>query len=251
MNRIRLAIFDFAGCEGCQLQIVDMEEQIRGLLDVVEPVEWREAISDHSDHYDVALVEGSITRPQDEQRLREIRQHATVLVALGACAVSGGVNKLKNDSEMHEIERCVYGRDAAMPHLASSPAKALDEVVKVDFKVPGCPVSADELGYIVRCLALGTTPVIPNYPVCTECKMRESVCRYECGEVCLGVITRAGCNAPCPAGGSWCYGCRGLVDDPNINAAHDVMARYGMTVEQLMARMRLFNAPEAQACIKH
>lgn len=245
MRKPRVAIFDFACCEGCQLQIVNLEEEILDLLGAIQPVEWREASSDHSDDYDVAIVEGSITRPQDEDRLKEIRRRAKVLVALGACATTGGVNKLKNRFDMFEVKQCVYGLAATMPHLATQPARALHEIVKVDVKVHGCPVSREELGRVVRCLASGTLPVTPNYPVCVECKMRETVCRYEYNEVCLGVITRAGCNAPCPAGGQWCYGCRGMVDDPNTNGAAEVMARYGRTVEDLQSRMALFNYVEA------
>ncbi len=164
--------------------------------------------------------------------------------------MTGGINKLKNSFEMDEVRRNVYGTAATMPHLNTAPAKALHEVVKVDFDVRGCPMSRREFGYIVRCLASGTTPVIPNYPVCVECKLRETVCRYEYNEVCLGVITRAGCNAPCPAGGQWCYGCRGLVDDPNVNGARDIMQKYGKTVSDLRGRMELFNSEEARQCQK-
>jgi coenzyme F420-reducing hydrogenase gamma subunit len=242
MDKPRLAIFDFACCEGCQLQIVNLEQEILDLLNLVQPVEWREAMSDQSTEYDIALVEGSITRLEDELRLKEIRRRAKVLVALGSCATIGGVNKLKNNFPMDDVKRCVYGSSASMPHLNTYPTKALDEVVKVDLKIHGCPINSQEFGYIVRCLAAGTTPVIPNYPVCVECKLRETVCRYEFNEVCLGVITRAGCNAPCPAGGMFCYGCRGMVDEPNLNAAHDIMARYGLTVEDLKGRMQLFNS---------
>jgi coenzyme F420-reducing hydrogenase gamma subunit len=227
-----------------------MEEEILDLLGVVQPVEWREAMSDHSDEYDIALVEGSITRPQDEDRLKEIRKRAKVLVALGACAAIGGVNKLKNRFDMDEVKRCVYGQSAILPHLSTYPTKALHEVVKVDYTIHGCPMSSREFAYVVRCLASGTTPVPKNYPVCVECKMRETACRYEYNEVCLGVITRAGCDAPCPAGGMACYGCRGLVDDPNVNAAHDIMARYGKTMEDLRSRMQLFNDEEARQCSK-
>ncbi len=248
MKKLRMAIFDFACCEGCQLQIVNMEEGLLDLLDIVEPVEWREAISDQSEEYDLAFVEGSITREEDEQRLKDIRQRARILVALGACAVNGGVNRLKNAPDMDEVRRCVYGNSATMPHLATAPTKAVGEVVKVDFEVRGCPMSRREFTYIVRCLAAATTPVVPTYPVCVECKLRETVCRYEFNEVCLGVVTRAGCNAPCPAGGQWCYGCRGLVDDPNVNGAKDIMDKYGKTVADLRSRMELFNSVEARQC---
>ncbi len=248
MGKPRLAIFDFACCEGCQLQIVNMEEEILDLLTVVQPVEWREAISDQSEEYDIAVIEGSITRAEDEQRLQEIRRRAGTLVAIGACATTGGVNKLKNSFGLEEVKACVYGAAAGMPHLATAPTKAVHEVVKVDVKVHGCPMSRREFSYVVKCLALGTPPVIPNYPVCVECKMRETICRYEYNEVCLGVVTRAGCNAPCPSGGLWCFGCRGLVDDPNVDAAHDIMNKYGKTVEDLRSRMHLFNNLEGHPC---
>ncbi|MBI3986471.1 MAG: NADH:ubiquinone oxidoreductase [Lentisphaerae bacterium] len=242
MSKPRVAIFDFACCEGCQLQIVNLEEEILDLLTVVQPVEWREAMSDHSESYDIAIVEGSITRPEDEARLKQIRERAGILIALGACATLGGVNKLKDNFELEDVKRCVYGEAAAMPHLATARVKAVDEVVKVDFKVHGCPINNKEFAAIVRCLATGKTPVIPSYPVCVECKKRENVCRYEYQEICLGPLTRAGCNAPCPSAGFWCFGCRGAVDEPNVNAARDVMARYGRTVEDLKSRMLLFGS---------
>jgi len=240
-TRPRVAIFDFACCEGCQLQIVNMEEEILDLLSVVNPVEWREAISDQSDEYDIAIIEGSITRPEDEKRLREIRSRAKVLIALGACATMGGVNKLKNSFDLKEVRECVYGDDAHMPHLDTAMTKSVAEVVDVDFMIQGCPTNGKEFSYIVRCLATGVTPIVPNHPVCVECKMKENVCRYEFNEVCLGPITRAGCEAPCPSAGLWCFGCRGFVDDPNVDAAKDVMDKYGLTVDDLKTKLVIFN----------
>ncbi len=242
MSKPRVAIFDFACCEGCQLQIVNLEEELLDLLNVVTPVEWREAMSEQSEEYDIAIIEGSITRPEDEARLKKIRERAKILIALGACATSGGVNKLKNFFDMNEVRDRVYGKDGQMPHLNTSPTKSVAEVVKVDYMVYGCPINNKEFTYIVRCLALGRKPVIPDYPVCVECKKRGNVCRYEYNEVCLGPITRAGCNAPCPSAGFWCFGCRGLVDDPNVQAARDVMEKYGKTVADLKDRLELFNA---------
>jgi sulfhydrogenase subunit delta len=246
MGKPRVAIFDFACCEGCQLQIVNMEEEILELLSVVDPVEWREAMSDQSEQFDIAIIEGSITRAEDEERIRHIRRQAKILVTIGACATIGGVNKLKNLQNLDEVKRYVYGSSADMPHLATQPTKAVHEIVPVDFEVQGCPMTDREFGYFIRCLVNGTTPTVPNYPVCVECKMRETICRYEYNEICLGVITRAGCNAPCPTGGGWCFGCRGLVDDPNVNAAKDVMDKYGRTLEELKGRMVLFNSAEGR-----
>ena len=117
MSKPRVAIFDFACCEGCQLQIVNLEEGILDLIGAVDVVEWREAISDKSDEYDIAIVEGSITRPEDEQKLQLIRSRAKILIALGACATIGGINKLKNNFDLDEVKKCVYGVDASKPHL--------------------------------------------------------------------------------------------------------------------------------------
>ena len=244
MSKPTVAIFDFACCEGCQLQIVNMEEELLDLLTVVQPVEWREAMSDHAETYDIAIIEGSITRPEDEERLKEIRQRCKILVALGACATTGGVNKLKNNFDMAEVRQYVYGSAASMPHLDTMPTKSVAEVVKVDYMVHGCPTENKEFAYIVRCLAMGKEPFIPSYPVCVECKMRENVCRYEYNEVCLGVITRAGCGAPCPSAGFWWFGCRGYVDSPYVNAAKEVMDRYGKTMDDLKSRMLLFGSKQ-------
>ncbi len=244
MSKPRVAIFDFACCEGCQLQIVNLEEEIIDLISLVQPVEWREAMTEHSDEFDIAIVEGSITRPQDEERVKQIRERAKILVALGSCATTGGINKLKNNFNLNDVKKWVYGDAAEMPHLNTAMTKALDEVVKVDYKIHGCPINRDEFTYVVRCLALGKEPVIPNYPVCVECKKREIVCRYEYGEICLGPVTRAGCNAPCPSAGFWCYGCRGYVDDPNVNAAKDIMEKYGKTLEDLRDKMVLFGSKQ-------
>jgi len=244
MSKLKVAFFDFACCEGCQLQVYNLEEEIIDLLELVEPVEWREAMTDTSDDYDAAIIEGSITRIEDERRLKSIREKAKVLIALGSCATTGGVNNLKNNFEMQDVKECVYGKDAKMPHLNTYPTKGVSEVVKVDYMVPGCPINIKEFSYIVRSLALGKEPKIPDYAVCVECKMKENVCRFEYDEICLGPITRAGCDAKCPSSGMWCFGCRGFVDKPNINAAKDVMAEYGKTIDDLRGKMLLFGSKQ-------
>jgi len=251
MSKPRVAIFDFACCEGCQLQIVNLEEELLDLITLIEPVRWREAMSEESDEFDIALVEGSITRPEDEERLAKIRDQASVLVAIGACATMGGVNRIKNNFSLDEVRRCVYGEAAGMPHLDTAPTKGLAEVVKVDYMVHGCPIDRKEFAYVVRCLALGKEPVIPDYPVCVECKARGTTCRYEYGEICLGVVTRAGCNAPCPAGGLWCFGCRGLAPNPNVPAAREVMEQYGKTARDLDEKLLLFNTQQERPEQEH
>ncbi len=244
MNRPAIAVFDFACCEGCQLQILNLEEDLLDLISVVNPVEWREASSDKSDQYQIAIVEGSITRPADEERLKTIRAHSQTLIALGACATIGGINKLKNRFDMEDVRQTVYGEAADKPHLDTAPVKALDEVVKVDWKVHGCPINNREFARMLRALLIGKKPFVPTYPVCVECKLKGNPCLYHYGEICLGPITRAGCEAKCPSGGFWCYGCRGYVEDANIDAAREVMSQYGKTVADLKSRMSLFGTDQ-------
>ncbi|MBE0536042.1 MAG: hypothetical protein IH624_10270 [Phycisphaerae bacterium] len=244
MSKPRVAIFDFACCEGCQLQIVNLEEEILDLIGAVDVVEWREAMAETSEEYDIAIIEGSITRPEDEDRIRTIRSRAKILIAIGACATIGGINKLKNNFDLDEVRNCVYGEAGQMEHLETGQTKAVDEVVKVDYKVHGCPMTGSEFAYVVRCLLMGKTPEIPDYPVCVECKMKENVCRWEYGEICIGPITRAGCGAKCPSAGFRCFGCRGYVDNPNVEAAKEVMDKYGLTVDDLRSKLVLFGSKQ-------
>jgi sulfhydrogenase subunit delta len=244
MDRLKVAIFDFACCEGCQLQIVNLEEEILDLIDAVNVVEWREAMSEQSHEYEIAIIEGSITRPEDEQRLEVIRTRAKILIALGACATIGGINKLKNNFDLAEVKHCVYGKAANMPHLNTAPTKAVDEVVKVDYKIHGCPIDRKEFTYVIRCLLMGKRPEIPEVPVCVECKSKGNVCLWDYGQVCLGPVIRAGCGARCPSSGFRCFGCRGYVDNPNVNAAKDVIERYGLTVDVLKSKMVLFGSAQ-------
>lgn len=244
MSKPRVAIFDFACCEGCQLQIVNLEEEILDLLGVADVVEWREAMSEQSHEYDIAIVEGSITRPEDEERIEIIRSRAQILIALGACATTGGINKLKNNFALDDVKKWVYKEDADMPHLETAMTKAVDEVVKVDYKIHGCPIDRKEFAYIIKCLLLGKKPEIPEYPVCVECKAQGNICVWEKGQVCLGPITRAGCGARCPSVGFRCFGCRGYIDNPNVTAAKDVIEKYGLTIEDLKSKMVLFGSAQ-------
>jgi len=244
MAKPKIAIFDFACCEGCQLQIVNLEEEILDLLGGADVVEWREAMSEKSDEYDIAIIEGSITRSEDEDRIKMIRSRAKVLIALGACAVIGGINKLKNNFDLDEVKKCVYGKAASKPHLRTGPTKAVGEVVQVDYTVPGCPIDRREFTYIVRSLLMGKKPEIPEYPVCVECKAAGNPCLWQYDQVCLGPVIRAGCGARCPSSGFRCFGCRGYIDAPNVDAAKDVITRYGLNIDDLKTKMVLFGSKQ-------
>jgi coenzyme F420-reducing hydrogenase gamma subunit len=236
----KVAFFDFASCEGCQLQVINLEEPIVDLLEIVDVVSFREAMKEHSDDYDIAFVEGSIARPMDEERLKSIREKAKILVALGACACIGGINSLRNRFSTEEVKERVYGDTCGNKYFDVFPLKAVDEVVKVDYYIHGCPIDRDEFCKVVTSLALGKRPEIPNYPVCVECKKRGNVCVFETGDFCLGPVTRAGCNARCPTNGSGCKGCRGLIDDPNTDSEIEVLQKYGLTLQDALDRFGLF-----------
>ena len=243
----KVAFFDFACCEGCQLQIANLEEDIIGLVNLVEVVEFREVLTGTAPSYDIAFIEGSITRPQDEERLKDIRSRSKLLVALGACAATGGVNKLKNlRGDLTKVKKEVYGDKWDMPHLNTAPTKAVHEVVKVDYFIHGCPINRSEFLSIVKALVMGIVPEIPDYPVCVECKLRGNECMYDKGVTCLGPISRAGCGAICPSNNSPCEGCRGTVSDPNTNAMKEVLAKYNLSVDEIKRHFTIF-AIDAEA----
>ena len=237
----KVAFFDFACCEGCQLQIANLEEDVVGLAALVDVVEFREVLTGNAPEYDIAIIEGSITRKEDEARLLDIRKRAKMLVELGACAATGGVNKLKNLQDLTSVRKDVYGEQWNMPHLDTYATKAVHEVVNVDATIPGCPINKNEFIVIVKTLLLGLAPKLPDYPVCVECKKLDTVCLYEKGIVCLGPVSRAGCNAICPANGSPCEGCRGAVPNPNNASMTEVMTKYKMNADDIMRKFTIFS----------
>lgn len=237
----RVAFFDFTCCEGCQLDTLNIDGQsLVDLLNAIDIVEWREvATTGKADHYDIAFVEGSISRESEIPRLKDIRARSGMLIALGSCAHIGGINCLKNHLEMDKALEIVYGEDAKQ--FDTIPARPISAVIPVDFFVPGCPINTAELVRIIKEVLLGKTPELPNHPVCVECKMAGNVCVFEQGETCLGPVVRAGCNAICVTAGRHCWGCRGLVDDPNIDSQKDVLTRYGLTVDQVVEKFKIYN----------
>jgi coenzyme F420-reducing hydrogenase gamma subunit len=239
MAKVRISFHDFTSCEGCQLQVLNCEDELLAILGAVEIVEFREAIDNRQWECDVAFIEGAFTRESDRERLEKVRAGAKIVVALGACATTGGLNVLKNYRGIDEAMKTVYGDSAKL--YETSPALPIDAAIKVDYKIHGCPIPKQEFLEVVKSLLAGRKPQIPDYPVCVECKLRENVCLYHKGQYCMGVVARAGCNAWCPSYGGRCYACRGLITDPNNKAAKDVLAEFGMTVPQIMAEFQLFN----------
>ena len=235
-KRPRIAVFDFTGCEGCELQLANKEETLGAFLEAIEIVNFREVSSAKGDDYDVALIDGAISRGDEVQRLQEIRERAKLLVALGSCACFGGVNRLKNDYDLDEANREVYGDCPKETMLTRS----VKEVVPVDLELPGCPVNKDEVERVVQHLVWDLPLPSYAYPVCLECKQRYTVCRFDMGELCLGPITRAGCNAPCPAGGLGCWGCRGPADAPNYAEFFTLADEKGFDRQLIDERLSFF-----------
>ncbi len=239
--KLRAGFFDFTGCEGCQLTVLHLEQEFLDLAAVMDVVEFREVMTGGGGELDVAFVEGSISSAGQEARLRDIRRRSRILVALGACADTGGVNALAGAHDPPDLARAVYGSDAPVRAFGFGRPRPLSAVVRVDARIPGCPVDGQEFLRVLQALALGRTPQLPAYPVCVECRLAELPCVLERGEMCLGPVVRAGCGARCPEGGERCRGCRGLVDNPRESAYRRVLEEHGLTGEDMLAEYRVFN----------
>lgn len=238
----RVAMFAFTCCEGCGLAVIECENELLDVLSLIDLVEWREGLSEKAEpaEVDIALVEGSISTPSDIEKIKAIRERARVLVAIGACATTGGLNALKNRQAMDEVKHTVYGAEGQQ--FATVPARPLRSVVPVDLELPGCPIDRTEFLRTIRDVLLGKTPFIPNYPLCVECKRAGNVCVFFRGMFCMGPVTRAGCDALCPTYGNGCEGCRGFVDNPNENAHKETLAEYGLSVGEVMGHFDMFNS---------
>jgi coenzyme F420-reducing hydrogenase gamma subunit len=236
--RPKVAFFELSSCEGCQLQIVNNESNLLDFLSLVTVVNFREAMTEKSDDYDIAFVEGSVTRADEIERLAVIRTNAKVLVAFGSCACFGGVNQLKNRfKDPAWVKKQVYGDH---PIQTNDTARPLEDFVSVDLRIYGCPVKKEEVEKIVTHVVLGRSVIQPKYPVCMECKENENICLYDLGEPCLGPITRGGCDSWCPNSRFGCWGCRGPTEDANVGQLQKIMKQYGFTEETLLDRLECF-----------
>lgn len=237
-RRPRVAFFDFASCEGCQLTVVDCLQTHLELLEAVEIVQFREAMSEKEDDYQIAFVEGSLARPSDEARLQAIRTQAKHVISLGACAHLGGVNSVRHGWDLDQIRRTVYGDNGR--RYETGEARPIGDVIPIDGAVPGCPIDREEFLRTVRGLLQGRLPRVPDEPVCVECKLRENACLVLQGEVCLGSVTRRGCGAICPSYETACEGCRGLTPDANLAGLRADLAAREIPAASVEAALQLF-----------
>ncbi len=234
----KVGVFGFTGCEGCQLQLSNNEENLKGLFSLIEVVDFRLISSEKLGPYDIAFVEGSITTDHEAEALKAIRVQAKLLIAMGACACLGGVNHLRERFDLDEAMSEVYGKHK----IASGKVRRLADIVPVDIELPGCPISKTEFEWLLRQLIMGSEPKFPRYPVCVECKQRLNTCVMDMGILCLGPITRAGCNAICPRNHAGCWGCRGPVEEANYESLAEILREHGFSEEHIAERVSFFNA---------
>jgi len=229
MSAPTLAVWKFASCDGCQLSLLDCEDELLTIAERVQISTFLEASSAVvAGPYDVSLVEGSITTPADERRIKEIREQSGLLVTIGACATAGGVQALRNLADVDEFASVVYAHPEYIATLATStPASAH---VTVDYQLQGCPIDRGQLLDTLGALLVGRKPRLPAKTVCTECKMRGVTCIVVAeGIPCLGPVTHAGCGALCPSYHRGCFGCFGPAATPNSAALIPLLRRDGMS----------------------
>ncbi|MGD9765409.1 MAG: oxidoreductase [Candidatus Binatia bacterium] len=246
--KARLAVFKFASCDGCQLQVLNLEDELLLLADLVDLAYFREARGrQRPGPYDIALVEGSISTPHDAERIAQVRADSKYLVTIGACATAGGIQALRNWADVEEYAHTVYPSPELISALATSTPIAAH--VHVDYELWGCPIDRGQLVAVLRSLLSGARPSLPAHSVCMECKRRGHTCVVVArGEPCLGPITRTGCGALCPGLERGCYGCFGPCDDPNLFAFTSLLAAQGLDRNAVIRRLRGINgyAPPMQ-----
>ena len=202
-----VAFFEFALCDACHPHLLRLKEEIAGLVDIID---FSGSIARNTSVCDIAFIEGSASHPLDNERLTSIKSRAKVLVACGSCT-------------------------------AITEIKAF---VKIDHIVHGCPLTRSEFIKVVKALVFGTTPDIPAYPVCMECKMAGALCLFDKGQPCLGPVSRAGCNAICPVNNVTCVGCRGLAPHANMAVMNDVLSKLDLKFDDIKRQSALFPPPE-------
>ncbi len=237
-----LAVWKFASCDGCQLSLLDLEDELLLLADKVEIAQFLEASrATVAGPYDLSLVEGSVTTPADAERIQEVRRASRRLVTIGACATAGGIQALRNFADVEDFAAAVYAEPGYISTLATSTPIAAH--VPVDFELHGCPIDRHQLLEVVSAFLAERRPQVPEYSVCIECKRRGNVCVMVAhGTACLGPVTHAGCGAICPAHDRGCYGCFGPMESPNTDSLSGWLRGLGAETPDLVRAYRTFNA---------
>jgi coenzyme F420-reducing hydrogenase gamma subunit len=240
-EKLKLAVYKFSSCDGCQLSILNLEEELLDLVDAIEVAFFLEARRQVlPPPYDLGLVEGSISTPDEEERIHQVRRDCKFLVAIGACATSGGIQALRNWTDVEAYKQVVYPQPGFLKTLETSTGIASH--VFVDFELRGCPINKDQLLELVTAVLIGRKPNIPTHSLCVECKRRGYPCvLVSKGEPCLGPITQTGCGALCPEVSRPCYGCFGPMEQPNIFSLGSWFNRLGFAPRDIKRMLRTFN----------
>jgi coenzyme F420-reducing hydrogenase gamma subunit len=241
-HKPRLGVFKFASCDGCQLSLLDCEDELLAVAEAIELAYFLEATRRPLEgEFDLSLVEGSISSPEQLQQIKNIRQRSRFLVTIGACATAGGIQALRNFSNVDECLQAVYARPEYIQTLPKSTPIA--EHVPVDFELRGCPINKQQLLEVISAFLAGRRPNVPNYAVCVECKRSGIVCVMVAqGIPCLGPVTHAGCGAICPDYQRGCYGCYGPAKGPNVVSLARQFAHMGVQPEAIDRLLHTFNA---------
>jgi coenzyme F420-reducing hydrogenase gamma subunit len=238
----KLAVWKFSSCDGCQLTLLDCEDELLAVAGAVEIAYFPEATrAVVKGPYDVSLVEGSITTPHDAERIKEVRKQSKLLVTIGACATAGGIQALRNFADVAAFTSIVYARPDFISTLGTSTPIAAH--VPVDFELRGCPIDKRQLVEVLSATLAGRKPVTPAHSTCIECKLKGNVCVMVAhGTPCLGPVTHAGCGALCPSFDRGCYGCFGPMESPNTRSLSDKLGALGMDGRDLKRVYSTFNA---------
>jgi len=241
-HRPTVAVWKFSSCDGCQLSLLDCEDELLLLADRVQIAYFLEATRAELDGpYDISIVEGSITTEHDAQRIHDVRRLSSVLITIGACATAGGIQALRNFGDVQEFTSLVYASPEFISTLGTS--TPISAHVPVDYELNGCPINKTQLLEVIGAHLSGRRPRIRSHSVCVECKRRGTVCvTVAHGTPCLGPVTHAGCGAICPAYDRGCYGCYGPMESPNTDSLSARMAELGSDEVDLVRVYRTFNA---------
>ncbi len=240
-SRPVVAFYGLTCCAGCQLEILNLEDELLDIFEKINLVQFRMGSSaKHPGPYDICFIEGSVTNEAELIQLKNLREKSKILVALGACATTGGVNAIRNGRNIEELKQAAYG-DAS--HLSTFPEiLPLKAYVPIDYELQGCPIEGGEFKELLIALLAGTVPPQKNYAVCVECRIKENVCLMKEDKLCLGPITRAGCGARCPSVGFPCEGCWGPVPKANVPSEIDMFFQKGASFDTVVRKFRMFNA---------
>ncbi|MCG2588792.1 hypothetical protein [Rhodohalobacter sulfatireducens] len=238
----KLAVWKFASCDGCQLTLLNCEDQLLTIADNIQIAYFPEATrAEVEGPYDLSLVEGSVTTPHELERIKGIREQSKFLITIGACATAGGIQALRNFKDVDEFTSIVYASPEYITTLKTS--TPISDHVEVDFELRGCPISVEQLVEVLSAFLFDRRPQIPTYSVCVECKRRGIPCvMVSQGKACLGPVTQAGCGALCPYFNRGCYSCFGPKETPNPRSLSRQMEEMGYSEDQLLRVYRTFNA---------